>query len=687
MYDSGFFTLSSAIEQMRRYGVRRLLVLSGESAWCYQHAQRISQQFAGDWLWLTARTVINRQCYPCAQFHSLLGREFLHAVFDASEGFHAEAFAGLAGTLAAGSLLIVIVPNWNRWPNCIDRDSLRWSEQAEPITTANFVHHLQTTFSHDNEVLFWHQGQELVGELLTERERDWQKPTGKPTAEQQGILTSLLAAKNGVYVLIADRGRGKSTLAGMLAKCWRGSGECWLTAPSKTAAEKVIDWAQGSIHFFAPDALLAQCRSGRQSVVDWLIIDEAAAIPTPLLYALLAYFPRILLTTTVQGYEGTGRGFILKFCAVLSQWQQLTLSQPIRWAIQDPLERLIKAALLLDAENDCRFEAPAWTEFTEITQADFAGDLSLLRQFYGLLTSAHYRTSPLDLRRLLDAPTLHFSVAHTAKKTVNGALWAVEEGGLSPRLTHEIWAGRRRPRGNLVAQSLAAHAGQYQAPILRSWRISRIAVHASLRRQGIARHLIDFQVHKAVQLKIDLLSVSFGYTDELWAFWQACGFQLVHIGSQKEASSGCYAAMALLPLSEAAKRLTQQAAVGFKRDWYWLRGMIDVSLSLLVEADVVLTAADWRELAGFAFAHRPIEASYAALCRLLLTTSADCNALRQYLQHACPVSVLIEVLQLAGKKALVQRWRQEAAAALLTLDRQRTLELSQWVTPGCKLEQ
>jgi tRNA(Met) cytidine acetyltransferase len=38
---------------------------------------------------------------------------------------------------------------------------------------------------------------------------------------------------------------------------------------------------------------------------DWLIVDEAAAIPARC-WKLVTRFPRTLLTTTVQGYEGTG---------------------------------------------------------------------------------------------------------------------------------------------------------------------------------------------------------------------------------------------------------------------------------------------------------------------------------------------------------------------------------------------
>ena len=59
---------------------------------------------------------------------------------------------------------------------------------------------------------------------------------------------------------------------------------------------------------------------------------------------------------------------------------------------------------------------------------------------------------------MMDAPGQHFLQASTAD-SVAGAVWLVDEGGLSAELSQAVWAGYRRPRGNLVAQSLAAHGG------------------------------------------------------------------------------------------------------------------------------------------------------------------------------------------------------------------------------------
>ncbi len=81
------------------------------------------------------------------------------------------------------------------------------------------------------------------------------------------------------------------------------------------------------------------------------MVDEAAAIPAPLLLQLVSRFPRILLTTTVQGYEGTGtRFFYLSFAPVFRSFTALRFSQPVRWAPECPLENIVSEALIFDDE-------------------------------------------------------------------------------------------------------------------------------------------------------------------------------------------------------------------------------------------------------------------------------------------------------------------------------------------------
>lgn len=147
----------------------------------------------------------------------------------------------------------------------------------------------------------------------------------------------------GVATVIAARGRGKSALAGQFIS--QMAGTAIVTAPAKAATDILAAFAGEQFCFMAPDALLA---SGARA--DWLVVDEAAAMPAPLLLQLVSRFPRTLLTTTVQGYEGTGRGFLLKFCARFPQLHRFALRQPVRWAPGCPLENIVSEALIFDDE-------------------------------------------------------------------------------------------------------------------------------------------------------------------------------------------------------------------------------------------------------------------------------------------------------------------------------------------------
>ncbi|MBN0683426.1 NAD(P)H-dependent oxidoreductase, partial [Pseudomonas aeruginosa] len=57
---------------------------------------------------------------------TLLGREVMHAFFDARRGFDVAAMAALSGTLRAGSWLVLLTPPFADWPTRADEDSLRW---------------------------------------------------------------------------------------------------------------------------------------------------------------------------------------------------------------------------------------------------------------------------------------------------------------------------------------------------------------------------------------------------------------------------------------------------------------------------------------------------------------------------------------------------------------------------------
>ena len=661
---TALYTLTA---QMKREGIRRLLVLSGEEGWCFDHALKLRDALPGDWLWISPQPDAENHCSPSA-LQTLLGREFRHAVFDARHGFDAAAFAALSGTLKAGSWLVLLLPVWEEWENQPDADSLRWSDCPDPIATPHFVQHLKRVLTADNDAILWRQNQPFSLAHFTPR-TDWHPATGAPQPEQQQLLQQLLTMPPGVAAVTAARGRGKSALAGQLIS--RIAGSAIVTAPAKAATDVLAQFAGEKFRFIAPDALLA---SDEQA--DWLVVDEAAAIPAPLLHQLVSRFPRTLLTTTVQGYEGTGRGFLLKFCARFPHLHRFELQQPIRWAQGCPLEKMVSEALVFNDEK-----------FTHTPQGNIvisAFEQTLWRsepetplKVYQLLSGAHYRTSPLDLRRMMDAPGQHFLQA-AGENEIAGALWLVDEGGLSQELSQAVWAGFRRPRGNLVAQSLAAHGSNPLAATLRGRRVSRIAVHPARQREGTGRQLIAGALQYTHDL--DYLSVSFGYTEELWRFWQRCGFVLVRMGNHREASSGCYTAMALLPMSDAGKQLAEREHYRLRRDAQALAQWNGEMLPVDPLNDAILSDDDWLELAGFAFAHRPLLTSLGCLLRLLQTSELALPALRGRLQKNASDAQLCTTLKLSGRKMLLVRQREEAAQALFALNEVRTERLRDRIT-------
>ena len=131
----------------------------------------------------------------------------------------------------------------------------------------------------------------------------------------------------------------------------------------------------------------------------------------------------------------------------------------------------------------------------------------------------------------------------------------------------------------------------------------------------------------------DLVGVSFGATRDLLRFWEACGLAPVHLGTSRNAASGAQAAVVLGALSATGEALARRARERFSRRLpAQLAGPCrslepDLAATLLAmtapEPPPAGDEPDWRELAAFAFAQRPFEASYTSLRAL---TGGLCGA-------------------------------------------------------------
>lgn len=544
------------------------------------------------------------------QTQNLLGQEFSLILFDARQGFHLEALAIAAGTIKAGGTLIILLFDWRDLEQKTDLDSLRWSDLGE-VATPNFIHHFKSCVKKAAFPILDAKSAVCFSEVLPASSPISTSPIA--TAQQQYIIQNILQNKAECYLLTAKRGRGKSALAGLLANQIKA--KIYLTAANKNAANILMQYSQREIEFIAPDEL-AEKLTKQPSLFqqDWLFVDEAAMLPLSWLVQFSQHFQHILFITTLHSYEGTGRGFELKFKQKIDRTLAcFELEKPLRWAEQDRLEQFIEDLLLLNVEAHLRppqFSESVNVQLDNLSQKEVA---NAPQEFYGLLSLAHYRTTPTDLRRLFDGKNQQFYCATVERKLIGG-VWAMKEGEMTDlALIEQIQRGQRRPRGNLVPQLLCFHGNLPQACQLHSLRISRIALLAQWQQKGIGSQFIEWIKRQSA---VDFLSVSFGYTSELAAFWQKNGFHLSYLGEHFEATSGCYTAVGLLGLSEMGKSFVTQATTQFYRDISLSSHPLKTQFTT-GEIDWQLDKQDWLSLKNFAEFNRTLSVTVPAIRRLL----------------------------------------------------------------------
>ena len=372
------------------------------------------------------------------------------------------------------------------------------------------------------------------------------------TREQDALVETLRSMLDAdapaIALIVADRGRGKSAALG---RAIAGSQRRIVVTAAREEALVEVERFAGRITYARPDVL------ARGSDAEAIVIDEAAQLPVALVKRIVLAHPhaRIALATTCRGYEGTGRGFALRFAT----WARTlgrplverTSSEPIRWAAGDPLERWIFDALLLDAEPAVLGIEESEPRYERLDRDRLASDERVLRQIFGLLITAHYRTTPNDLARMLDAPNLEVHALFEGEDVVAVSLLA-REGGLPLATAEAMRRGEHRIVGHALADTLVTHALRTEAAGLSMLRSVRIAVHDRRRGRGLARRLVE-EIH--AHETPDLFGTIFGATPELVRFRQALGYRVVRVGLSRGSRSGEPAVVMIRPRSPEAEAL------------------------------------------------------------------------------------------------------------------------------------
>jgi len=406
-----------------------------------------------------------------------------------------------------------------------------------------------------------------------------------------------------VVIITSDRGRGKSGAVGIasigLVRGFKKLGRVRIavTAPSLQSVQSYFSLVLKAASKLNVDVEVRK-RGGRVIEVygrsfsieywepiaiprlkaDIVVVDEAAGIHVPLLLQIWRSHRRIVFATTIHGYEGAGRGFSVRFLPVVrsdkrTELIHVEMHEPIRYADDDPIERWLFDALLLNAEpaklseediNDISEGRLEYVAYDPSYLFSKEGEREL-RELFGIYVLAHYRNEPDDLGILADAP--HHIIRAVKTRTRGKVVCAIQialEGGLDDDLIEDLLRGGKTP-GNIIPDRLLKHARIRELGRMRGARIVRIATHPSVQGKGIGSFALASIVREAEEKGLEWVGSGFGVNEQLLNFWLKNGFLPLHMSPDRNPVSGEYTLLVMHPIAEHAKRIVTIVNREFKR--------------------------------------------------------------------------------------------------------------------------
>ncbi|KAH7885613.1 GNAT acetyltransferase 2-domain-containing protein [Phlebopus sp. FC_14] len=407
------------------------------------------------------------------------------------------------------------------------------------------------------------------------------KPVGelvklaKTIDQAQAILTFVdaIAEKtlSSTVTLTAARGRGKSAALGLAIAAALGHGysNIFVTSPSpenlKTLFEFVFkgmdalgyeehldyDIAQSTNPDFNKAIVRVNVfRQHRQTIqyiqpqdahvlgqAELVIIDEAAAIPLPLVRNLIGPY-LVFMASTINGYEGTGRSLSLKLIQQLREstrpsltkdatsaddvpttssnskkpptghsnapkartLREIKLETPIRYSAGDKIEKWLNSLLCLDASVAPKSSLqgcphPSTCELYYVSRDTLfsyhpASEVFLQRMM-ALYVASHYKNQPNDLQLMSDAPAHHLFVllppiqddeSHLPEPLV--VLQVALEGNISKAAIMDGLSRGFRAGGDMIPWIIAQQFQESKFALMSGARVVRIATHPDYANMG-----------------------------------------------------------------------------------------------------------------------------------------------------------------------------------------------------------
>jgi len=463
------------------------------------------------------------------------------------------------------------------------------------------------------------------------------RENSRARTEQNELTTSavqhLRNSATACVTIVGKRGRGKSSLLARVANRFQSAGfSCAVFAPSSSALRSFHRLTDHNSERYS----LTTTQLG-SATPDILFVDEAGNLSIDILMSLLSKNIRLVLSTTVEGYENAGRAFENRFmqaaeykkCSVLNLQPQ----HPWRWITGDPIEELVDNLILNSktlpedgtTENHTHREHDNIAHnlrIKRITQSSLAGDEKLLSSIYKLLRDTHYQSTVKDLQHLLDGKSIQIWTAWDTEQTKLIALALVTvESDIEPSLHKDIVNKKRRLPHQLLLQLLAQSANTAAALNFRVARVVRISVVDHYRRLGVATALLknieqELMFACSESNKVNAVGASFANDPISLNFWLSNGYGIFHEGFKKNPRTGTHALAVLKTDNDLVAKVLNMAShiLADNQQWRNDRTKTNPSTDASVNDDELLMQ--------FANGHRSFYDTYAALSRLALRTGA-----------------------------------------------------------------
>ena len=316
---------------------------------------------------------------------------------------------------------------------------------------------------------------------------------------------------------------------------------------------------------------------------DLVIIDEAAAIPLPCLNNLIKA-NTVFVSSTISGYEGTGKALSLKFFENLKKeastnfvFQEKHLSESIRYSSNDPVEKWLISSLILDTSPLKIDFAPSPDEIKlvgvnkKILFSNHSASEKILEDLTSLFVSSHYKNSPDDLQIFCDSPNHYVFVG----------LSPVKEGYEIPRIifaVHFSIENDSKKEGNLIKNVLGEYFLDNKFKQSLGIRIVRICVHPDFTSMGYGSFALNklYEIFSKSQInaqngktlnfedqdsifcdleniktpKIDWIGSSFGCNSKLLGFWKKNYFFPVYLKMTPNSITGEHSTIVIKSINE-----------------------------------------------------------------------------------------------------------------------------------------